>query len=165
MTERRYNDLRALFINCTLKRSPEPSNTARLIEVSTRIMEKHGVQVEVLRAIDHDIATTSATPSRRRPTRVGSAKPDRVVLSGPRVRRTGQRLHQPEHHLHDLEPDASRSDAQRRRRHPRPRQPALGMGGRLSVRLREPRLPMALPMVQVGRTGTETLRAAKMPRP
>lgn len=58
MTEElRYDDLKALFINCTLKRSPEPSNTAGLIEVSTRIMEKHGVQVEVLRAIDHDIAT------------------------------------------------------------------------------------------------------------
>jgi len=56
MTEPRYDDLRALFINCTLKRSPERSNTAGLIEVSTRIMEKHGVQVEVLRAIDHDIA-------------------------------------------------------------------------------------------------------------
>ncbi|MGH4023159.1 MAG: flavodoxin family protein, partial [Pseudonocardiaceae bacterium] len=57
MTEPPYDDLKALFINCTLKRSPEPSNTQGLIEVSTRIMEKHGVQVEVLRAIDHDIAT------------------------------------------------------------------------------------------------------------
>jgi hypothetical protein len=43
MTEPRHNDLRALFINCTLKRSPERSNTAGLIEVSTHIMEKHGV--------------------------------------------------------------------------------------------------------------------------
>jgi multimeric flavodoxin WrbA len=56
MTEPRYDDLTALFINCTLKRSPEPSNTRGLIEISTRIMEKHGVQVEMLRAIDHDIA-------------------------------------------------------------------------------------------------------------
>jgi multimeric flavodoxin WrbA len=56
MSEPRYDDLKALFINCTLKRSPEPSNTAGLVEVSTCIMEKHGVQVEVLRAIDHDIA-------------------------------------------------------------------------------------------------------------
>jgi multimeric flavodoxin WrbA len=37
-------------------RYPGPSNTQGLIEVNTRIMEKHGVQVEVLRAIDHDIA-------------------------------------------------------------------------------------------------------------
>jgi multimeric flavodoxin WrbA len=40
-----------------LKRSPASSNTAELIEVSTRIMAKHGVGVEALRAIDHDIAT------------------------------------------------------------------------------------------------------------
>jgi hypothetical protein len=57
MTQPRYDGLKALFINCTLKRSPAPSNTAGLIEVSRRIMEKHGVAVQVLRAIDHDIAT------------------------------------------------------------------------------------------------------------
>jgi hypothetical protein len=27
MPETRYDDLRALYVNCTLKRSPEPSNT------------------------------------------------------------------------------------------------------------------------------------------
>jgi multimeric flavodoxin WrbA len=52
-----YDDLKALFINCTLKRSPEPSNTEGLVEVSRRIMDKHGVEVETIRAIDHDIAT------------------------------------------------------------------------------------------------------------
>ncbi|WP_112249242.1 flavodoxin family protein [Kribbella monticola] len=57
MTDTRYDDLRALFVNCTLKRSPEPSNTEGLVEVSRKIMEKHGVGVEVIRAIDHDIAT------------------------------------------------------------------------------------------------------------
>jgi hypothetical protein len=57
MTEPRYDDLKALFINCTLKRSPEISNTQGLVDLSTHIMGKHGVQVEVLRAIDHDIAT------------------------------------------------------------------------------------------------------------
>ncbi|MGQ0776721.1 MAG: hypothetical protein ACT4NY_20240 [Pseudonocardiales bacterium] len=67
MTTPRYDDLSALFINCTLKRSPETSHTAGLIEVSTRIMEKHGIAVAVL-----------ATPFHRRPTRAGSAKPDRV---------------------------------------------------------------------------------------
>ena len=36
---RRYDDLRALFINCTLKRSPEPSNTQGLVDVSRHIME------------------------------------------------------------------------------------------------------------------------------
>jgi multimeric flavodoxin WrbA len=53
----RFDDLSAVFVNCTLKRSPEPSNTDGLIEVSRRIMTKHGVDVTVLRAVDHDIAT------------------------------------------------------------------------------------------------------------
>jgi hypothetical protein len=30
--EWRFDDLRALFVNCTLKRSPEPSHTQGLIE-------------------------------------------------------------------------------------------------------------------------------------
>jgi hypothetical protein len=55
--EKRYDDLRAMFINCTLKRSPEISNTQGLIDLSRAIMEKNGVQVEVIRAVDHDIAT------------------------------------------------------------------------------------------------------------
>jgi multimeric flavodoxin WrbA len=53
----RYDDLRALFINCTLKRSPELSHTQGLIDVSTRILAKQGVEVQVIRAVDHDIAT------------------------------------------------------------------------------------------------------------
>jgi multimeric flavodoxin WrbA len=52
-----FTGLRALFFNCTLKKSPGVSNTEGLIAVSTKLMEKHGVQVEVIRAIDHDIAT------------------------------------------------------------------------------------------------------------
>ncbi len=52
-----YRDLRALFINCTLKRSPERSNTEGLVDVSRQIMEKQGVEVEVIRAVDHDIAS------------------------------------------------------------------------------------------------------------
>ena len=53
----RFDGLRAVFINATLKRSPEPSNTDGLLRVSTRIMEENGVEVEVVRAVDHDIAT------------------------------------------------------------------------------------------------------------
>ncbi|MFG2003683.1 hypothetical protein ACGFNU_31450 [Spirillospora sp. NPDC048911] len=52
-----HDDLRALFINCTLKRSPEPSNTQGLIDLSAHIMEKQGVRVDHIRAVDHDIAT------------------------------------------------------------------------------------------------------------
>jgi multimeric flavodoxin WrbA len=50
-----FPDLRALYINCTLKRSPEVSNTAGLMEVSTAIMRKHGVHVDEIRAVDHDL--------------------------------------------------------------------------------------------------------------
>jgi multimeric flavodoxin WrbA len=46
-----------MFINGTLKRSPEQSHTQGLIDVAASIMERHGVEVEVLRAVDHDIAT------------------------------------------------------------------------------------------------------------
>ena len=52
-----FSGLRALFINCTLKRSPEVSHTEGLVDVSAAIMLKHGVGVEVVRAVDRDIAT------------------------------------------------------------------------------------------------------------
>lgn len=51
-----YADMSALFINCTLKRSPEVSNTAGLAEVSMDILEANGVKTEMIRALDHDIA-------------------------------------------------------------------------------------------------------------
>ncbi len=53
----RFDQLRALFVNCTLKRSPERSHTDGLIELSAGIMRRRGVEVEVVRAVDHDIAT------------------------------------------------------------------------------------------------------------
>ncbi len=53
-----FTGLRALFINCTLKkRSPETSNTQGLIDISSSIMAAHGVAVDVVRAVDYDIAT------------------------------------------------------------------------------------------------------------
>ena len=52
-----FSGLRALFLNCTLKRSPELSHTQGLVDISAAIMRRHGVDVEVLRAVDHDIAT------------------------------------------------------------------------------------------------------------
>jgi multimeric flavodoxin WrbA len=51
------SDLSALFFNCTLKKSPERSHTQGLVDISADIMRKQGVSVEVIRAIDHDIAT------------------------------------------------------------------------------------------------------------
>ena len=52
-----FDDLRALFISCTLKRSPEVSNTEGLAQISIDIMRKQGVHVDLIRAVDHDIAT------------------------------------------------------------------------------------------------------------
>jgi multimeric flavodoxin WrbA len=52
-----FSDLQAVFINCTLKRSPEVSNTQGLADISIEIMRRQGVQVDVVRAIDHQIAT------------------------------------------------------------------------------------------------------------
>ncbi len=51
-----FTDLKALFLNCTLKRSPELSHTEGLINISKAIMEKNGVSVEVLRPVDRSIA-------------------------------------------------------------------------------------------------------------
>ncbi len=59
MTDKKwdFSDIRALFINCTLKRSPEKSHTDLLIDTSRKIMEKQGITSQVIRSIDHDIAS------------------------------------------------------------------------------------------------------------
>lgn len=57
MTTYDFSGLKAIVFNGTLKPSPATSNTDGLIGVATDIMEKHGVKTEVIRTIDHDIAT------------------------------------------------------------------------------------------------------------
>ncbi len=52
-----FSGLKALFLNCTLTKSPDPSHTEHLIRLSQGIMERQGVQTRLLRPIDHDIAT------------------------------------------------------------------------------------------------------------
>lgn len=52
-----FTGLKAIFFNCTLTKSPDKSHTDLLIHISQKIMQKHGVDTEVIRAIDHDIAT------------------------------------------------------------------------------------------------------------
>ncbi len=52
-----FSGLRALFINCTLKRSPEVSNTEGLAAASRALMERHGVTTESVRLVDLDVAT------------------------------------------------------------------------------------------------------------
>ncbi|MDX1672766.1 MAG: flavodoxin family protein [Balneolaceae bacterium] len=51
-----FSDLKALFLNCTLKPTPKLSHTEGLIEVSKTILEKNGVETELLRPVDYDIA-------------------------------------------------------------------------------------------------------------
>jgi len=52
-----FSGLRAIFFNGTLTKSPGKSHTDIIIENSRKIMEKHGIKTEVIRTIDHDIAT------------------------------------------------------------------------------------------------------------
>jgi multimeric flavodoxin WrbA len=51
-----FSDLKAVYINCTLTKSPAKSHTQLLIDASANIMEKNGITVEKIRAVDHDIA-------------------------------------------------------------------------------------------------------------
>ena len=52
----RYDDLHALFVNGTLKPSPERSHTAALAERSMAIMRAVGVDVDSVRAVDLHLA-------------------------------------------------------------------------------------------------------------
>lgn len=51
-----YSDLRAAFVNCTLKPSPARSHTQGLMERSISILEAVGVVVDRIRAVDSCIA-------------------------------------------------------------------------------------------------------------
>ena len=51
-----FSELKAVFLNCTLKRSPEVSHTEGLIRLSTAIMEKNGIAAEVIRPVDAELA-------------------------------------------------------------------------------------------------------------
>lgn len=48
--------MRALILNCTLKRSPEPSNTEALSRVVAKALEEKGVTTQILRMVDYHIA-------------------------------------------------------------------------------------------------------------
>jgi multimeric flavodoxin WrbA len=51
-----FGGLKAIFLNCTLKPSPALSHTEGLIRIARAIMEKHGVQTELIRPVEHDLA-------------------------------------------------------------------------------------------------------------
>ena len=52
----KFSNLKALYINCTLKKTPRMSHTKALMDVSINIMRSEGVTVEYLRFVNHDIA-------------------------------------------------------------------------------------------------------------
>lgn len=52
----RYDDLHAVFVNCTLKRSPEISHTHGLMKRSIALLQSQGVSVDQIRLSDHDVA-------------------------------------------------------------------------------------------------------------
>lgn len=56
-TKTDFSGLKAIFFNGTLKKSPEVSNTEGLLRASMTLMESHGVETELIRTIDRDIAT------------------------------------------------------------------------------------------------------------
>ncbi|RED96672.1 flavodoxin family protein [Marinoscillum furvescens] len=47
--------MKALFLNCTLKPSPEESNTAVLNQKCRDVLEDLGVETEEIRVVDHEI--------------------------------------------------------------------------------------------------------------
>ncbi len=55
MSQWDFSDLRAMIVNCTLKPSPEVSNTAGLLEIPKAILEGNGVAVDEVRAVDHEL--------------------------------------------------------------------------------------------------------------
>jgi multimeric flavodoxin WrbA len=48
-------NLKAVILNCTLKRSPEISNTRALIDKAVKLFQEKGVETEVIRVVDHNI--------------------------------------------------------------------------------------------------------------
>lgn len=56
MSKPDFSTLKAVYVNCTLKLSPEVSNTEGLMRVSSGIMETEGVDVEYIRLVDYEVA-------------------------------------------------------------------------------------------------------------
>lgn len=50
------NQLSALFLNCTLKKSPTTSNTEAFIAVASKEFNKLGVATDTIRVVDHKVS-------------------------------------------------------------------------------------------------------------
>ena len=57
MKKLNFSSLKAIYVNCTLKKSPEKSHTASLIDVSKAIMTKEKVKIDEIRLIDYKVAS------------------------------------------------------------------------------------------------------------
>lgn len=57
MNTTNFSQLSAIYVNCTLKKSPATSHTSTLMEVSKKIMEKEKVSIQEIRLIDHEVAS------------------------------------------------------------------------------------------------------------
>lgn len=55
-TAPRYDDLKAVLVNCTLNPDPQTSHTGRLLDAVAHLMRGAGVEVEELHAVRHAIA-------------------------------------------------------------------------------------------------------------
>lgn len=51
-----FSDLRAVFLNCTLKLPRQQSHTGLLMDASAAVMRKHGVDVSMVRVQDYELA-------------------------------------------------------------------------------------------------------------
>ena len=76
----RFDDLNALFINCTLKPSPQVSHTQGLIDKSAAIMMSRGVTTSEIRAVDFSFSSRSR--SARSSMREVDPKRENPVKSG-----------------------------------------------------------------------------------
>lgn len=52
----KFDNLTLLYINCTLKKSPEKSHTSTLIKLSQNILKNENVEFEEIRFIDQEVA-------------------------------------------------------------------------------------------------------------
>ena len=50
-----FSDLRAVFVNTSLKREPDQSHTGLLMEASAAIMRKQGVGVDTIHLLSHEV--------------------------------------------------------------------------------------------------------------
>lgn len=53
--------MKALLINCTLKRSPEFSNTGALVEKAVKLLAEQDVETEVIRFTDYDVKSGNSS--------------------------------------------------------------------------------------------------------